>query len=365
MFTVLAMLSTVRYHQNRHIWDVPLSSFEDIALLAWLSELAFLISTSCTKVSVLLFYRRLVEGTFSKRWKWATIAAIAFTICYCLAFVFALVLNCTPTDAYWKAFSVNPPDNYHCTNTKVLNPVSGVMSVVSDLYSVLLPMGMLRHFETDRRKKIALNCVFSLGLLVVAAGAVRTYYLNKLGYTYDVTWIGFDVLVWAVLEVQLAIICASAPALRVLFRQYLKDPISRAMHTASGLSRSAVLSTRRSSRQTASTTVVSYSRKNESLDLGGVGDKSLVKHSLKPSLGTVGEQEIESPSSTTPSEPNPINTPVGFEAYALQDLEANHPQAAGRIYSRPDHNRYMKPRLSEPFADWKPPRSWLNTDSKD
>lgn len=96
-----------------------------------------------------------------------------------------------------------------------------------------LPMLMLRHFDIDRRKKIALNAVFSLGLLVVAASAVRTYYLEKLGTATDLTWIGFDVFVWSQLEVQLAMICASAPALRVLFRRYLRDGISHTVHTNS------------------------------------------------------------------------------------------------------------------------------------
>ena len=333
--------------------------------MAWLNELSFLLSTSCTKVSVLLFYRRLVEGTFSKRWKWATIVAIVFTICYCLAFILTLVFNCRPTEAYWKAFSFDYNVDYHCTNTKVLNPASGVMSVVSDLYSVILPMGMLRHFNTDRRKKIALNAVFSLGLLVVGAGVARTYYLAKLGSDYDITWVGFNVLIWAVLEVQLAIICASAPALRVLFRQCLRDPMARALRTTSALGRSGVESSNHDSRQRDPTAVTSYTQKSDSLDLSGAGDKSLIKHSVKPSLGTVSELEIESPPSTTPSETNPIKTPMDYEAYALQTLEGHRSRASGRKSTRVNSDDYMKQRLSEPFAEWKSPGSWLDTDSKD
>lgn len=56
--------------------------------------------------------------------------------------------------------------------------------------------------------------VFSTGLLVVAAGCIRTYYLYCLGYHFDTTWIGYNCYIWSVLEVDLALICASAPALR-------------------------------------------------------------------------------------------------------------------------------------------------------
>ena len=352
MFTTVAMLSCIRYGTNRHVWDVPFEDFEYTALMAWLSEVAFLISTCSTKVSVLLFYRRLVQGTFSKRWKWSTIAAIIFTVCYCVAFTLVLVFNCRPTEAYWKALSLTWNKDYQCTNTKMLNPVSGVLSVVSDLYSVILPIGMLRHFETDRRKKIALNAVFALGLLVVAAGAVRTYYLAKLGTNYDITWVGFDVFIWADLEVQLAIICASAPALRVLFRQYLKDPISRAMHTVSSTSRSATRSANRQSKQTETTSTVTYTHGRNSSNLSIKGDKKLIKHSIKPSLDGVAEYEVQSPPSTVPSEQYTIRTPADFEAYALQNLERNRPEARVSTFIRAPSDGDMQSTLSEPFTDW-------------
>lgn len=79
-----------------------------------------------------------------------------------------------PTEAYWKSYSASYTKNYHCTDTTVLNPVQGALSVISDFYSVILPMGMLWKLEATQRQKWALNGVFSLGLLVVAAGIVRT-----------------------------------------------------------------------------------------------------------------------------------------------------------------------------------------------
>lgn len=78
---------------------------------------------------------------------------------------------------------------------------------------------------TDRFR-VALNTIFSLGLVVVAAGCARTYYGTKLGYSYDPSWTGYYLNLWSNLEVQLSIICASAPALRVFFRRYLRHSSS-------------------------------------------------------------------------------------------------------------------------------------------
>ena len=119
MFTILVILANQRYGIDRHIWsvlhhiftaearltadrDVPPQWFEETVLIAWLSELAFIIATCCNKVSILLFYRRLTHGTFSRRWKLATMGAIGFTLCYMLAFVLVLVFNCSPTESYCK-----------------------------------------------------------------------------------------------------------------------------------------------------------------------------------------------------------------------------------------------------------------------
>lgn len=69
--------------------------------MAWVSEVCFLVSTCSTKVSILLFYRRLVRGTVTKRWRYAIFGAIILAVLYCLTFIILLLTNCQPVDAYW------------------------------------------------------------------------------------------------------------------------------------------------------------------------------------------------------------------------------------------------------------------------
>jgi hypothetical protein len=87
---------------------------------------------------------------------------------------------------------------------------------------------MLRNFGAPGSQKIALNIIFSLGLLVVAAGSVRTYYIQQVSHSLDKPYIGFDIVAWAQLETHLALICASSPALRVFFRTHLKGSVQLA-----------------------------------------------------------------------------------------------------------------------------------------
>lgn len=334
-FTACAIVF-MNYGGDRHVWDIPKEYFVPAVKNAWVSQMVYLISTTCVKVSVLLFYRRLVAGTYSKRWKYATICAITFTIAYCVAFVFVLIFGCRPTESYWLSYDVDYllTHQINCVDAAKANLIAGVLSVFTDLYAVLLPCLMLRHFDAPRRQKIALNIVFSFGLLVVAAGCVRTYYFNGLAYTLDETWLGYDIFVWAILELQLAIICASAPALRVFFRRYLSDPISRAIHTAKATGSAITRSGHRNSNATHS--IVHYPS-NHSRNLSSdvktaqpfstIDEYSELKTHSRPYHTTVQEREDFSPVSATSMSEKPvaIKTPADFENYALENLEKNRP----------------------------------------
>ena len=51
---------------------------------------------------------------------------------------------------------------------------------------------------------------------------MRIYYTSLVYYhTYDITWACLPTWAWTAVEADLAVVCASAPALKVFFRRYL------------------------------------------------------------------------------------------------------------------------------------------------
>jgi hypothetical protein len=68
-------------------------------------------------------------------------------------------LICRPLSAYWESYDFSYDKEFTCIDGNVLTPVSGVLGVISDVYAVLLPCLMLRHYDLDvpRRQKIVLN----------------------------------------------------------------------------------------------------------------------------------------------------------------------------------------------------------------
>jgi hypothetical protein len=180
VFTTVSVVFTQRANGGRHVWDVKPDLRSYAVLCMWLAQFSFLICSGCTKVSILFFYRRLVTGTYSKKWYWCVWFAIGFTIVYTIAFCIMLLVDCRPTKAYWMAFDIKYAltAKYTCLeDSNVINTTAGVCAAISDLYAVALPCIITWHHAVPRRQRIALNAIFCLGFVVVAASGVRTYWL--------------------------------------------------------------------------------------------------------------------------------------------------------------------------------------------
>lgn len=126
-----------------------------------------LVGSGATKASVLLFYRRLVVGTLARRWKLAIYFALAFHVVYLVGLILSYVLICRPLHAYWMSYDYSWNGQYSCAPAEALNPVVGVLSVVSDVYAVVLPFIILHYYtlHVPRSQKIGLNIIFATGLL--------------------------------------------------------------------------------------------------------------------------------------------------------------------------------------------------------
>jgi hypothetical protein len=158
----------------------------------------------CLRISILLFvstplqvlerpltgsqYRRMVKGTFKRKWKWAVWAAIFFTTCYSFALCMLLVFNCSPTEAYWKSLEYGYNKKWSCAETKWVNYTAGSLALVSDFYSICLPALMLWPVQMARRQKLGLYSIFATGLITVVAAGFRTNALVDLGRHYDISW---------------------------------------------------------------------------------------------------------------------------------------------------------------------------------
>ncbi len=124
-------------------------------------------SMGATKVSILLFYRRVLSRTSGKRFHWINNATIGAILIYSVTCFFQLIFKCYPVQAFWLRYSRNPPytASYRCANEGAGMISYSAISAVSDFWIAVLPLFFLRRMQMPQRQKWALAALFGLGFM--------------------------------------------------------------------------------------------------------------------------------------------------------------------------------------------------------
>jgi len=186
-------------------------------------EALYVVSTATTKISILLFYRRLAAGSVSNGFIYSVYAAIAFVVAYFIVFIVNLFIGCRPIYAFWM--QVDPYWNaendrkYKCFNEANNIIAAAVVSVIQDFIACGMPMVLFWKLRIPKRQKIALGAIFGVGFFLCICGILRVVSTVRVYFdTYDMTWESNEAWIWFAIEAHVAVICASAPALKIFFK---------------------------------------------------------------------------------------------------------------------------------------------------
>lgn len=201
-------------------------------------ETTFCVATGLVKISILLFYRRLSSRAVSNTFKWTTWISIGFIAAYSIAFTLVPIFGCQPISAYWEQSNIinkfNPNYKYSCFDEAADVVAANTISTAQDLLTAILPTFIYWNLQIPFRQKLALFFIFAIAYGVVALGALRLRSTWEIFYeSYDVTWVGWKLWIWTLLEVHVGVMCANAPALKAFFKQFLKIAKSSQRSTTS------------------------------------------------------------------------------------------------------------------------------------
>jgi hypothetical protein len=131
-------------------------------------EITYLISTCTTKISILLFYRRL-GGAVSPKFRWTVYAAIAFVVAYMLTCFINSFVQCRPLSAFWDRGNVfwvaAHQGDWYCVDEAATVVAASVISMVQDFIACLLPLALFARLRISYKQKIALAGIFGIGFL--------------------------------------------------------------------------------------------------------------------------------------------------------------------------------------------------------
>lgn len=190
------------------------------------------------KASILLFYRRISESHPNKIFVYVNNAVFVFLVLTFIPGAIALFASCQPFDAFWNQYNPSwaATHKFHCINNGVYIIVFSAFYALLDIVITLMPTAMIWNMQLPRKQKVALWLLFSIGLASTVAAICRMVsaydaFLTPAGVS-DSTWNSWGTLFWTIVEYPVAIICASGPMLKALFKRYFDSSQTDAARTA-------------------------------------------------------------------------------------------------------------------------------------
>lgn len=229
-----------------------------------------------------------------------------FLICFGLACSGTLIFGCMPISANWD-FNVRMDPNTRCFSSSTYGFIglfNSIINIITDILFAVLPIPIILKLQVNKRTKISLIVIVSLGLFACFAGIFKARLQTTVMTTPDQQ---FENLfhIWYMLELSLGILAASLPTLKPLFAAALDGTRSRlGTHSRSRVTGGAHGGISHASRVRPNRSPTSFPNPTMDVDLG---------HYKKSSGGanvTVGEASSEAGSSDVDTGKSPYDVRV-------------------------------------------------------
>ncbi|KAL2863122.1 uncharacterized protein BJX67DRAFT_267381 [Aspergillus lucknowensis] len=201
---------------GQHLVDLPLEKILVPTLKHWyVYQLIYPIAVGLVKFSILSQYYRIFEV---KHFRLQVIVVGVFVLVYTVVCIFVNAFECHSKP--WRAWDPSFPEG--CNNLSAAYFSTAAITIFTDLVILVMPLPRLVKLNLHRGRKYALIAIFLTGTFASAASIARLNALYKYTTTADVSYDAIQILLWSQIEVNVAIVSASAPSLRPLFHSVFK-----------------------------------------------------------------------------------------------------------------------------------------------
>ncbi|KAL2863366.1 putative integral membrane protein [Aspergillus lucknowensis] len=203
-----------------HVADIAMTYGPEpiTKLLQLIIPLQFLwvLSLSCTKISILFLYLRI----FPVRWlAWSSWVTISVIVAWAIATILAGCLICRPFAFNWD----QTIPGGKCGDQVTSFTITGVVNLLTDVTVLVLPMPSLYKLQMATYKKVTLIAVFGLGAVTCVISALRVSILSTMDFA-DITYTIPRANIFSGMEPCLAVVLASVPMMRPLLGRASKSP---------------------------------------------------------------------------------------------------------------------------------------------
>ncbi|RBR25623.1 uncharacterized protein FIESC28_01586 [Fusarium coffeatum] len=185
-------------------------------LLLWICELLYASSIAFCKLAILFFYWRVFQYTSIR---YAIVGLLVAVSIWITIRTFMVIFQCVPVQAYWDKSITNPRCPFNEANFFF---ATILVHTTMDCIILILPVIEVMKMTLPLSQKLAVVGLFTSGTVVCVASVfvlVHSKHYNP--RTDDIPRDMAQNMMWAAVEINMAVFSACLPMLRPIFRHFL------------------------------------------------------------------------------------------------------------------------------------------------
>lgn len=170
----------------------------------------YITAVCLVKVSILSLYLRL---SVRRYYRVTAYVVMGITVAGSVICIVLSIFQCSLVSGFWTPLSLKTK----CISMELNIILVSSFHITTDTVIYILPIPAIIVIQTSVRRKLGLIAIFALGAMPVAVSILRLLTLSKIDWAAEVKWKFEKLTTLSAAELNVALIAASLPAVRVVF----------------------------------------------------------------------------------------------------------------------------------------------------
>ncbi|KAK0109151.1 hypothetical protein ONS96_002976 [Cadophora gregata f. sp. sojae] len=211
--TAICSLVSLPHGGGKHLWAIDATQFTVIWKILFAYVMIYALAVSFTKLSIVLFYRR-IFGMNLGLW-----LCTFLVVAYCVTVIVTILVSCQPLEYFWTQYTT-PGATGHCINVSLFFFANGIWAMLVDVCILVVPVPVILKLQMPKSQKMAVMLILLLGSFVCIASIIRILTIHVVITSDDLTWAMGQLFIWSCCEPYIGIVCACLPTLAPFFRRW-------------------------------------------------------------------------------------------------------------------------------------------------
>ncbi|KAL2255381.1 hypothetical protein VTK26DRAFT_3487 [Humicola hyalothermophila] len=199
------------------MWSLEPYNITHLFVGFYASMLVYAASRLFLRHSIILFYLRIFTIGNPRP---IIIATMIINTLLSVGVAASVAFQCQPVSLFWNRW-----DGEHEGKCLPAIPVfwsGAIASMVMDVWVILLPLPYVARLQLSLKKRLGISFMLAIGVSVIAFSILKFLSVRTIETSTNPTGIFATVSIWSALEIDLGVICACLPGMRLFVSYHLK-----------------------------------------------------------------------------------------------------------------------------------------------